>query len=205
MQTETLVGLIGFGGAVVGAGGALLGGWLQQHHQRQLAAEARLAVQAQEAAEMIMSALNEIDDLFQWRFLSGRGAAGWYADHKEDLFRCRSRMKQGALLIPNEQVRKHLKDVFELMLGWEVGDIDEYEQALRAQLAARDGLEILGSHLRGDPIPIPRFATIQARELRSRLMREDLAQDAEEGQGEPGVLLPDERHDVRQGSTRPAL
>jgi hypothetical protein len=33
MQTEILVGLIGFSGAVVGAGGALLGGWFQQRHQ----------------------------------------------------------------------------------------------------------------------------------------------------------------------------
>ncbi|QHA04602.1 hypothetical protein GQF42_16045 [Streptomyces broussonetiae] len=41
MQTETLVGLIGFGGAVVGAGGALLGGWLQQHYQDKAAKELR--------------------------------------------------------------------------------------------------------------------------------------------------------------------
>ncbi|MFE9953285.1 hypothetical protein ACFYRJ_38445 [Streptomyces sp. NPDC005531] len=41
MQIETLVGLIGFGGAVVGAGGALLGGWLQQRHQAKTAKEQR--------------------------------------------------------------------------------------------------------------------------------------------------------------------
>lgn len=39
VQTEILVGLIGFGGAVVGAGGALLGGWFQQRHQAHVTRE----------------------------------------------------------------------------------------------------------------------------------------------------------------------
>lgn len=46
MQTEVLVGLIGFSGAVVGAGGALLGGWLQQRHQAAVAQEQREAARA---------------------------------------------------------------------------------------------------------------------------------------------------------------
>ncbi|MFG1806212.1 hypothetical protein [Streptomyces sp. NPDC049040] len=46
MQTETLAGLIGFGGAVVGAGGALLGGWLQQRHQARVTREQQAAARA---------------------------------------------------------------------------------------------------------------------------------------------------------------
>ncbi|MEU6651296.1 hypothetical protein ABZ904_18085 [Streptomyces sp. NPDC046900] len=41
MQAETLAGLMGLAGAVVGAGGALLGGWLQQQHQAKTAKEQR--------------------------------------------------------------------------------------------------------------------------------------------------------------------
>lgn len=46
MQTEILVGLIGFSGAVVGAGGALLGGWFQQKHQAAAMREQQKAARA---------------------------------------------------------------------------------------------------------------------------------------------------------------
>ncbi|MET9410827.1 hypothetical protein ABZX90_34465 [Streptomyces sp. NPDC002935] len=46
MEAETSVALIGFGGAVVGAGGALLGGWLQQRHQATVTREQQEAARA---------------------------------------------------------------------------------------------------------------------------------------------------------------
>ncbi|MFE9649323.1 hypothetical protein ACFYO0_35470 [Streptomyces sp. NPDC006365] len=70
MQTETWVGLIGFGGAVVGAGGALLGGWLQQRHQARIAKaerrEERRYTAGQAALDMLIhfrqATANRIDE-----------------------------------------------------------------------------------------------------------------------------------------------
>lgn len=57
VQTETLVGLIGFGGAVVGAGGALLGGWFQQRYQTKAARSQRVEERAREAGNNALTEL----------------------------------------------------------------------------------------------------------------------------------------------------
>ncbi|MFJ9869829.1 hypothetical protein [Streptomyces sp. NPDC101165] len=46
MEAEVSAGLIGLVGAVVGAGGALLGGWLQQRHQTKVTREQQAAARA---------------------------------------------------------------------------------------------------------------------------------------------------------------
>ncbi|MDW4902891.1 hypothetical protein RB625_31200 [Streptomyces californicus] len=48
VETETLVGLFSLGGAVLGVGGTLLGGWFQQRHQVQVAREERAEARSSE-------------------------------------------------------------------------------------------------------------------------------------------------------------
>lgn len=67
MRPETLAGLIGLGGAVIGVGGTLSAGWFQQRHQLRTAqeerAEARTGEVESRGREVARMALSELYQL----------------------------------------------------------------------------------------------------------------------------------------------
>ncbi|MGW4437026.1 hypothetical protein ACWELO_14880 [Streptomyces sp. NPDC004596] len=119
MQTETLVGLIGFGGAVVGAGGALLGGWLQHRQQADTARRERWEGYARKAAETTLTELlTAQEEMTDWAM----GFSGREEDANE-LYRIileRSRSaRHSSLLIPEaSEMRSRLREVLEVMTSF---------------------------------------------------------------------------------------
>ncbi|MEV5472981.1 hypothetical protein AB0L66_11565 [Streptomyces sp. NPDC052207] len=157
MQTETLVGLIsGLGGAVIGAGGALLGGWLQS---RTVRAE-RIEGYRRDAAQ---AALNELVQLRHELMVHDRerpaadhryGLSGTFQDFMHAGERRLMAMNASILLIPDPQLRERLEAVYEVGSTWLLAPgLRAGGQMAWMQSAAREGTQILGAFLRGDPLP----------------------------------------------------
>lgn len=168
MQTEMWVGLIGFGGAVVGAGGALVGGWLQQRHQATVLREQQEAARTglleergRAAGEKALSELYALRrhlkdcelrpvpaELQPWR-----GIARTFIDDAE----------LAVMLMPNAaQVQSRVADAARLitetlMIGRdEARMMTDGEHRTHVNLCLAGTLEAIGvlsAFMRGDPLP----------------------------------------------------
>jgi hypothetical protein len=156
VQTETLVGLIGFGGAVVGAGGALLGGWLQQRHQAETARADRIEERGMTAGA---NALEELRAL--WRHMA---EVGGQPDRIPDAFQpwkkiANAHMAEATLatmLMPQaEVVRQRIREVGDAMAVLADAVRDESAALLCYSIGADDALDLLTAYMRGDPLPEP--------------------------------------------------
>ncbi|WP_073947638.1 hypothetical protein [Streptomyces kebangsaanensis] len=155
MQAETLAGLMGLAGAVVGAGGALLGGWLQARTAR----GERIEGYRRDAAQ---AALNELIQLRHELMVHDRerpmepeyGLSGAFQDFMHAGERRLMAMNASVLLIPDPRLRERLERVYEVGNAWLlVPGLRAGGQISWMQAAAREGIEVLGAFLRGDPLP----------------------------------------------------
>ncbi|MET9848884.1 hypothetical protein [Streptomyces ossamyceticus] len=156
MGAELWAGLIGLGGAVIGAGGAVLGGWLQARHAR----TERLDGYRRDAAQ---TALNELVQLRHELMVHDRehpstdhdyGFTATFQDFMHAGERRFMAMNASILLIPDPQLRQRLEVVYEVGTAWLLAPgLRAGAQMKWMQAAAREGIEILGAFLRGDPIP----------------------------------------------------
>ncbi|MEU1454404.1 hypothetical protein [Streptomyces avermitilis] len=168
MQTETLVGLIGFGGAVVGAGGALLGGWLQQRHQAETARLERQNARGYAAGEKSLGELHRLrhhlteceavgdvsQDRQPWRSIAVR--------HLDDA-------ELAIMLIPNAtQVRERLVKALYCARRYELAGQHRANQVRWIKTCVTSAIDMLSSHLRGDPVP-----PIGLQEIRNTVRRND--------------------------------
>ncbi|MCM1941785.1 hypothetical protein NC239_26660 [Streptomyces sp. G3] len=156
MQTETLVGLIGFGGAVVGAGGALLGGLLQSRIQARTLQEQRVEDRGREAAN---TALNE---LFALRRLAS-GIPLREPDIQPSNWRLAAHHHMEAaevalMLMPQaEEVRR--RALAALHLGQRAmilaGQAEQGPDVERRHLhdCSLEAINVLSTYMRGEPLP----------------------------------------------------
>ncbi|WP_431040450.1 hypothetical protein ACQUSR_34045 [Streptomyces sp. P1-3] len=158
MQTETLVGLIGFGGAVVGAGGALVGAWLQQHHQARTAQAQRVEDRAREAGN------NALAELLVLRRLVTENV---HANLDEEIPRWRSvaqrhtdAAEMALLLMPQaEEVRARVIGALHLAeraLAFAArAALGLHVEKLHLYSCSNEAIQVLAAFMRGDPLPKP--------------------------------------------------
>lgn len=163
MQAEILAGLIGFGGAIVGAGGALLGGWLQRRHQAATAREERQDARGYVAGEKALGELYQLrqhliicgtagevpEDRQLWRFI-----AIWHLDDAE----------LAIMLMPNaSQIREQLTKPLYCARRYEVAGQHRYQQTPWMKACVTSAIDMLSSHLRGSRVPDIGLERIRAR------------------------------------------
>ncbi|MFJ4467256.1 hypothetical protein ACIP2X_06990 [Streptomyces sp. NPDC089424] len=155
MQTEMWTGLIGLGGAAIGAGGAVLGGWLQARSARVERAEGHRRDAAQ-------AALNELLQLRHELMVHDRerptdqnyGLTEPFQNFMHTGERRLMAMHASALLIPDPRLRERLERVYEIGNAWLLAPgLGAGAQLAWMQAASREGIEVLGAFLRGDPLP----------------------------------------------------
>jgi hypothetical protein len=170
VQAQTWVGLIGFGGAVVGAGGALLGGWLQQRHQATVLREQQEAARAglleergRAAGEKALSELYSLrrhltdcelrpvpEERQPWR-----GIARSFIDDAE----------LAVMLMPNAaEVQSRITDAAGLITetlmirreeARELTDGAHRTHIHRCLAGTLEAIGVLSAFMRGDPLPEP--------------------------------------------------
>ncbi|WP_432131267.1 hypothetical protein [Streptomyces tendae] len=175
VQTETLVGLIsGLGGAAIGAGGALLGGWLQQRHQVKLDREQREQARAGVLEERGRTAADKaLGELYALRRHISTWKGAFSTEEQNEWFQTGYSLADvaelNAALIPEaDELRERLQDALESARDSLHADAwySEHEPYLSAS-DTEHTIALLSAYMRGDYLP-----PMTAREERASLARE---------------------------------
>lgn len=153
-------------GAATGAAASIWATLASQRHEARVALKQRQTELARSAVDIAMTELNEVFCFAQNRLLEGK-AEGWTEDTRRILQPRRNRVRLAAMRIPDAEVRTRLKNVLDLMTGWD--DDSVHEQEVRIQVVSQEGLEMLGAYLRGDRLPEARFTSDRMRQRRSEV------------------------------------
>jgi hypothetical protein len=158
VQTETLVGLIGFGGAVVGAGGALLGGLLQSRLQAKGTRAQRIEDRAREAGNNALSELLVLRRLVTENVLTN-------LDEEQPEWRLTAQLHMDAaemalLLMPGaEAVRGRVVKALglaERALAFAArAELGLHVEKLHLYNCSNEAIQVVGAFLRGDQLPPP--------------------------------------------------
>ena len=163
MEPEVMAGwiggLAGLAGAVVGAGGALLGGWLQHRQQQQTAAVERREGYARAAEENVLNHLLQLhrslhDALRRWDVRGDNSE--WRSGQSEHL----REIEMTSHLLPGEELRSRLKEVITAIYADGSGH-DELTKVAKMVGISQEGIDLLAAQLRGEPLP-PRSAAFIA-------------------------------------------
>ncbi|MFE7183153.1 nitroreductase family protein [Streptomyces erythrochromogenes] len=163
MPTETWVGLIGFGGAVVGAGGALMGAWLQQHHQAKTAKNERMEARGYSAGEKALA------ELYQLRqHLVESGVAGEVPPERQPWrFIAVTHLDEAELavmLMPGAPlIHERVVEVLVLAKRFELAGQDRQRQIRWIKHCTASAIDMLSAHMRGEPIPEIGLERLQTR------------------------------------------
>lgn len=153
MQAEVSAGLIGLVGAVVGAGGALLGGWLQQRHQAKLAKDERLDERGYTAGE---TALGELYQLRQ--HLIESGVAGPVPQDRQPwrfiAVNHLDAAEMAVMLMPNAPaVHDRVVEVLNVAKRYELAGQHRHQQIRWLTACVGSAIDMLSAHMRADPVP----------------------------------------------------
>lgn len=162
MRPEILSGLIGFGGAIVGAGSAIWASWLQRIHEARQAQEGRDAVHHDAAYNDAVQAVLKTKDLFRRK---------WRDEQEEDwehqLFAELDRLRLAALTFRSPALRQRLEEGTETLRSWRGVTHARPHRADRPRLVNRTVehlLTVLGDYRRGEVIPQPPQEYTEARD-----------------------------------------
>ncbi|WP_328450004.1 hypothetical protein OG780_19735 [Streptomyces sp. NBC_00386] len=152
MQTETLVGLIGLGGAVIGAGGAVFGGWLQQRHQANTAKAERREGRRYAAGQTALEMLIRLRQAAANRTDTPESESAW-----TDAFIDWTVTFDAALhVVPDgDQMREQVFEVVRLIGYYEALGQTRQESNLWIDALCREAVAVLSAFLREDPLPRP--------------------------------------------------
>ncbi|MDV9175972.1 hypothetical protein R6V09_38365 [Streptomyces sp. W16] len=152
VQTETLVGLIGFGGAVVGAGGALLGGWLQQHHAAKTAKDERRSERRYTTGQAALEILIRFRQATASRTEDQESEDAW-----NDVFIDLTVTFDAALyVVPDgDEMREQVFEIVRLIAYYEQLGQTHQESNLWIDSLCKEAIEVLSAFLREDPLPSP--------------------------------------------------
>ena len=165
MSTEVLVGLIGLGGALVGAAAAFSGVVYQQRHQAKLAREQRRTAMSDAAVNTLITELEKLRTI-AWRrpLEEDHGDDQWH----NELGDCIDRIRLAALRLPHQELRETIEAACTMAFGEQAEAQDAV--GLRAprllmMAAAVEAQRCLGAYLRGEPLPTMRFLPPMRRRL----------------------------------------
>ncbi|WP_326755113.1 hypothetical protein OH738_10710 [Streptomyces hirsutus] len=190
MQPEVLSGLIGFGGAAVGAGGAFLGTWLQQRHQAQLEQQRWEKARADLLEERGRAAADKaLAELYVLRRHISSWKVGMSAEEKSQWYRTghghTDNTELNAALIPEaNELRERLRNALEVVRT--SMHVDAWESEHEPYLSGFDtehAIALLSAYMRGDPLPSP--SPREARESVEREMREEAWAEEERQRSNP--------------------
>ncbi|MEW1686215.1 hypothetical protein [Streptomyces sp. NPDC093594] len=178
MQPEVLAGLIGFGGAVVGAGGALLGTWLQQRHQAKLDREQRRETRADLVEERGRAAAEKaLSELYLLRRHISTWKVGMNAEGKNTWFgTCITHADEAdlnAALIPEaSELRERFRDAMETArMSMQIDAWESEHEPYLSESDTEHAIALLSAYMRGDPLPTP--TRREERESLARSMRHE--------------------------------
>ncbi|MEU0844803.1 hypothetical protein ABZ370_35765 [Streptomyces sp. NPDC005962] len=170
MEAETLAGLFGFGGAVVGAGGALLGGWLQQRHQAKVTREQQEAARADLLEERGRAAGEKaLSELYALRrYLQDCKTRPVPEERQPWRVKTRAFIDEAELavmLMPNaREVQARIGEAADLIIDTltigreearQMTDQEHITHVHRCLGGTRDAIAALSAFMRGDPLPKP--------------------------------------------------
>lgn len=152
MQTETLVGLIGFGGAVVGAGGALLGGWLQQRHQARIAKQERREERRLASGQAALDMLIRLRQATASRTQNPESEDAWTGAFVDWTVT----FDAALYVVPDgEEMREQVFEIVRLIGYYEELGQTHQEANLWIDALCREALAVLSAFLREEPLPNP--------------------------------------------------
>ncbi|MFI1525541.1 hypothetical protein [Streptomyces griseus] len=166
MRIEIAVGLIGLGGAVVGALAAFLGVVYQQRHQARLAERERRAVLSQAAIDLLLADLENLRE-HAWSRPENEQLDPAWGGWVTEMGLILARMRLAVLRLPHQDLREMLEAA--ALYGF--GNESALQEAvgLRAGrllmvAACGEAQKCLGYYLRGEPMPSTIFLSA-ARDL----------------------------------------
>ncbi|MFF9394218.1 hypothetical protein [Streptomyces griseoluteus] len=152
MQAETLVGLIsGLGGAAIGAGGALLGGWLQQHHQAKTAKEQRREERRFTAGRTALDMLIRLRHVGANRAEGDAESQGAWVDQ---LVEWTTSFDAALFVVPGgDEMRERVFEVVRHLGFYDVLGQTHSEANAWIDATCGEAIGILSAFLREDPLP----------------------------------------------------
>ncbi|WP_328581942.1 hypothetical protein [Streptomyces sp. NBC_00370] len=180
MDTQTLAGVFGLGGTVVGVGGTLLGGIVQQRHQARTAREERAEARAGEVESRgRVVAEKALAELYELRRHALTWKVGMSPDERNQWVKTANTMADDAelnvALIPAaDALRERLQDA--LSVARKSFFVDAYEsehEPYMSEFDAGHSIALLSAYMRGDgalPTPTER----ERRECAARETRQGL-------------------------------
>lgn len=170
MGTEIVVGMIGLGGAVVGALAAFLGVVYQQRHQAKLADQQRRVALSEAAIVTLIAELEALRE-HAWKRPDGEAEDGW-REWIDGMGRILGRIRLATLRLPNQDLRETLEaawlfefghsELFQGVVGLRSGRMLMMAMTGEAQ-------QCLGHYLRQEPIPRTDFLSRARRERQAIL------------------------------------
>ncbi|WP_406516757.1 hypothetical protein [Streptomyces sp. NBC_00134] len=180
MDVQTLTGLFGLGGTVVGVGGTLLGGLIQQRHQVRTTREERAEARASEVESRGRGVAEKaLTELYGLRRHAMTWKVGMSSDERNQWVKIAHAMADdselNAALIPGaDELRERLQDA--LSAARKSFFVDAFESEHEAYMAEFDtghSIALLSAYMRGDhALPIPTLR--ERREGAEREARQDL-------------------------------
>lgn len=170
MEAEVSAGWIGLIGASVGAGGALLGGWLQQRHQAKVTREQQEAARADLLEERGRAAGEKaLSELYALRrYLQDCKTRPVPEERQPWRVKARAFIDEAELavmLMPNaKEVQTRIECaagmiIETLRIGREearqITDREHITHVYRCLAGTRDAIRALSAFMRGDPLPNP--------------------------------------------------
>ncbi|MFM9698843.1 hypothetical protein [Streptomyces europaeiscabiei] len=162
MQAEVSAGLIGLAGAVIGAGGALLGGWLQQRHQAQTAKAERREERRYTAGQVALDMLIRLRQATASRTEDQESEDAW-----TDAFIDWTVTFDAALyVVPDgNEMREQVFEIVRLIGYYEALGQTHQESNLWIDALCREAIGALSAFLREEPLPEPSQFFLDQREM----------------------------------------
>jgi hypothetical protein len=156
MSTEVLVGLIGLFGALVGAGAAFAGVVYQQRHQAHQARRDRRDSAAEDAAQSILTNLDDIPDLITTLIRNEENPAASEETRLglEHLSELQKLVRKAVHRIPSPELRNRVLDATHICFG-PLAASHDFPSRRRswARAMCKETQEALGCYLRLEPLP----------------------------------------------------
>lgn len=152
VETEILVGLIGLGGALVGAGATFAGVVYQQRRQDLSAKRLQRQAQTAGAADTILF------DLYELQRVARQGNDGLTESERAERYRGQhdavARIVLNVQRIPDAELRSRLQqNAFFVLLNPPEDTRPEMERREATLWLCMDSIESLGAYLRNEPAP----------------------------------------------------
>jgi len=162
VQAEVSAGLIGLAGAVIGAGGALLGGWLQQRHQAQTAKAERWEERRYTAGQAALDMLIRFRHATASRINDDEGVDAW----TEAFVEWSVTFDAALYVVPDgDEMRKRVFGIMGVAGYYEDLGQNHSEAALWIDALCREAIGVLSAFLREEPLPEPSRSFLDQREM----------------------------------------